>query len=279
MKYHKIVHISDLHCSEDTDLKLMEEAGRLINKQNPNLIICTGDFIHPDEFSINDTQGITSRERRHRMAKEFINSLTCKDFYSIPGNHDCYDNSKYRNITLSLYKKYWKEDSFSANLEGLFLIGVNSTIINETIQKVSGSPGNVSDDSISFIEEKIQMADKNDFRVFCLHHHLIPIFNDTYDNARNLDMVWNAGKVLRVLRRNRFDLVLQGHKHDPEIFVLDDTVFLIGGSLLLKLPNNVENSFYSIDVDDLITVKIHFLQSETQKVIHCTPNKRYIPTM
>ena len=117
-------------------------------------------------------------------------------------------------------------------------------------------------------------------RVFCLHHHLIPMFNDTFDDDEsgiNLDIVWNSGTILRILRQNRFDLVLQGHKHDPEIFVLDSTIFLIGGSLLKNLPRDIENSFYSIQVDELITIRKHSLQSETEAVVHCGPNKRYLP--
>ncbi len=266
----KFIHITDLHCNKKTKPETMATATRLINQQNPDVIVCTGDFVQKSRPA--------ETESNHQIARDFINTLTCKTFYKIPGNHDCYDRE--RNNTLPIYKKYWQDEDFLVNMEGLFILGVNSSVINKRIQEVSRSAGIVDHESLSFIEESIKTADKNDFRVFCLHHHLIPMFNDTFNDDEsgiNLDIVWNSGTILRILRQNRFDLVLQGHKHDPELFVLDGTIFLIGGSLLKNLPESVENSFYSIQVDELITIKQHFLQSETEKVVHCGPNKRYLP--
>ena len=271
MKPLKFVHITDLHCSDKTGPELMAKATRLINEQKPDVIVCTGDFIQK-------AREPGQAEAFHQIAKNFIGALECKNFYKVPGNHDCYD--KQRNNTLSIYKKYWRDENFSVNMEGLFILGVNSSIINERVQEVSRSAGRVADESIAYIEDAIKAADKNDFRVFCLHHHLLPMINDTFNDEKsgiNPDIVWNAGTILRILRRNRFDLVLQGHKHDPEIFNLDGALFLIGGSLLKNLPEKVENSFYSIAVDDRITIKIHYLQSETVAVVHCGPNKRYLP--
>ena len=271
MKPLKFVHITDLHCNDRTDPELMARATHLINAQNPDVIVCTGDFVQKAEEP-------AQTDAFHQIAKEFIDTLACKNFYKIPGNHDCYDRK--RNNTLSTYKKYWHDENFSVNLEGLFILGVNSSMINERIQEVSHSAGRVADESVEYIKETIKTADKNDFRVFCLHHHLLPMFNDTFNDAEsgiNLDIVWNSGTILRILRQHRFDLVLQGHKHDPEIFMLDDTIFLIGGSLLKKMPEGIDNTFYAITIDELITIKIHFLQSETEKVIHCGPNKRYLP--
>ena len=270
MKPIKFVHITDLHCNGDTRPETMEKAARLINEQNPDVIVCTGDFVQKGQPE--DTEG------NHQIAKGFIDTLDCKSFYKIPGNHDCYDRQ--RNQTLDIYKKYWHDENFHVNMEGLFMLGVNSSVINEHIKEISTSAGVVAHESVEYIEKNIKTADKNDFRVFCLHHHLIPMFNDTFNDDEsgiNLDIVWNSGTILRILRQNRFDLVLQGHKHDPEIFVLDGTIFLIGGSLLKNLPESIENSFFSITVDELITIKMHFLQSETEKVVHCAPNKRYLP--
>ncbi len=272
MKPLKFVHITDLHCSDRTDPDIMARATTLINAQNPDVIVCTGDFVQKAEEQ-------DQTEAFHQMAKAFIDTLECKNFYNIPGNHDCYDRK--RNNTLPIYKKYWQDEKFLVNMEGLFILGVNSSVINERIQQVSRSAGKVTDESITYIEETIKAADKNDFRVFCLHHHLIPMFNDTFNDDEsgiNLDIVWNSGTILRILRQNRFDLVLQGHKHDPEFFVLDGTIYLIGGSLLKSLPGNSENTFYSITVDELITIKRHSLQNETEKVIHCGLNKRYLPS-
>ncbi len=271
MKPIKFVHITDLHCSHKTDSALMDKAAALINNENPDVIVCTGDFVqkvHPDE----------NPEEFHQIAKNFIDTLECKAFYNIPGNHDCYDRQ--RNNTLPIYKKYWQDENFSVNLEGLFMLGINSSVINERVQQISHSAGQVTDEAITYITETIQEANQNDFRVFCLHHHLIPMFNDTFnDDASgiNLDIVWNSGTILRILKQNRFDLVLQGHKHDPEMFILDGTIFLIGSSLLKTLPEDINNYFHSIIIDELVTIKLHSIQSGQTKVIHCGPNKRYLP--
>ena len=267
---HKIIHITDLHCTADTDHKLMAKARSAIDSCDPSLILCTGDLvIRSDESTM---------ARNYTIARHFLDSLACKELHIVPGNHDYYDADGH--TILPVAKEYWKADSFVTSSDGLFAVGINSAKTNEGIKEVSKSAGTVGDASISFVESNLRKAGKEDCLVFCLHHHLIPMFNDTYSDDHselNLDILWNAGKLLRVLRRNRVDLVLQGHKHDPEMFMLDDCVFLVGGSLLLDLPNQTENSFCSIEVSDLVTIKIHLLQSEREKVIHCRPNKRFIP--
>ena len=263
----KIIHITDLHCETSTSRDLMDQAAGMINAENPDIIICTGDFILRDERLV--------MKRNHDIAKEFISRLKYKHFYSIPGNHDCYD--KNQDSALDLYTQNWGSERFSANLEGAFIVGVNSSIINEAAKKVHKSAGTVRDEGIRFIEKEILEADKNDFRIFCVHHHLIPMYNDTYGNAWNADILFNSGKILRILRRNRFDLALQGHKHTPENFILDDTIYLIGGALLRKMPDHAENTFYSIEVGPMVTIKLHLLQSERERIVYCAPNKRYVP--
>ena len=79
---HKIIHITDLHCEESTSHALMDQAAGMINAENPDIIICTGDFVFRDERSV--------MKGNHVIAKEFISRLKRKHFYSIPGNHDCY---------------------------------------------------------------------------------------------------------------------------------------------------------------------------------------------
>lgn len=267
MNKHTLIHITDLHFSDKTDQALVDMAREAIVAKKPDTVVCTGDLV--------SRASLAKMETYHQKAKVFIDSLNVETFFEIPGNHDCCDIDG--NDAMDLYKKYWPEEDVAANLDGLYLLGINSNNVNEQIKQACVSAGNVNDESIEFIKDSIKQADKDDFRVFCLHHHLIPMYNDTYDNTHNMDLLYNAGQVLRILRENRFDLVLQGHKHDPEMFHLNDTVFLIGGSLVATLPGDTENAFYTIEIDHLVTITLCYIQSGEEKVVYCRPNPRFVP--
>lgn len=262
----RIVHITDLHLEEKSDTGLLAAARAQINELRPHVIVCTGDLVMRGDAE--------TMRRNHEIARNFIETLYKDLFVAVPGNHDCY--GKGRADMLPLYREFWGEDRCAHNLDGLFIVGLNSAIIDSEVEAVCASAGDLSH-SIRYLDQEIRGADKDDFRVFALHHHLIPMYNDTFGNSKNLSMVWNAGEVLRILRNNRFDLVLMGHKHAPEMFVLDDTVHLIGASLTKKLPDHAENAFHVIDIEERISIQLCRIQSGTRKVLHCVPNKRWIP--
>jgi uncharacterized protein len=82
----KIVHISDIHCGSFLDTNPLQEAIRLINEQQPDMVFFTGDLV-------NDLADETDR---------FVNILNQikapMGIYSCLGNHDYGDYIKWESV-------------------------------------------------------------------------------------------------------------------------------------------------------------------------------------
>ena len=73
-----------------------------------------------------------------------------------------------------------------------------------------------------------------------LHHHVIPIPK----TGRERNVLTDAGDVLKTLTDHEVDLVLAGHKHVPNIWKMNNTLFVNAGSLSSnKLRGDDKNSY------------------------------------
>lgn len=277
----RIVHLTDLHFTPDLDPARVLLATDKINAENPDVVICTGDVVSRGTRE--------SMEAAYRMAKAFRLHLSTPLFLSVPGNHDLYDAEF---TELDLYRKLWAQDEdFAVNLPGAFIVGVNSgrqtdaddiaNIPDVRARRAFESAaayirrGDVPPSAVREIERAVKEADLNDIRILALHHHLLPVYNPVYKTAYNFDMVTNAADILEALRRHRFDLVLNGHKHMVQLNTLNGVHHVTGGSLFLKLPPGEENSFNVIDVGELLHIQVVYPASGTRRTLHCGPNPKF----
>ena len=72
-----------------------------------------------------------------------------------------------------------------------------------------------------------QFAPDANFRVFVLHHHLLPIPG----TGRERNVVHDAGDTLEILQRAGVNLVLSGHKHVPYAWRLEDLFVVNAGTV------------------------------------------------
>ena len=72
-----------------------------------------------------------------------------------------------------------------------------------------------------------QFAMESDFKIFVLHHHLVPVPG----TGRERNTVWDAGDVLALLAELQVDLVLSGHKHVPHLWLLDHVLIVNSGTV------------------------------------------------
>jgi Icc protein len=72
-----------------------------------------------------------------------------------------------------------------------------------------------------------QFAAEADFKVFVLHHHLVPVPG----TGRERNTVWDAGDVLALLAELKVDMVLSGHKHVPHVWLLDHVLLVTSGTV------------------------------------------------
>jgi 3',5'-cyclic AMP phosphodiesterase CpdA len=98
--------------------------------------------------------------------------------------------------------------------------------------------------------------DPKQLRVFVVHHHLMQ-YSDPIPGEPDFSAMTNAGNLLSLLRSNRFDLVINGHKHSPhfETFVIDSSwpiTILTAGSFAAKLDTRwsgiVNNMFHLLEI-------------------------------
>ncbi len=72
-----------------------------------------------------------------------------------------------------------------------------------------------------------QFAAEADFKVFVLHHHLVPVPG----TGRERNTVWDAGDVLALLTELKVDMVLSGHKHVPHVWLLNQVLLITSGTV------------------------------------------------
>lgn len=92
----KIVHISDIHCGSFNDKPAVQKGIDLINAQNPDLILFTGDLVNDRQTELQDYQAI------------FAQLKAPMGVYSTLGNHDYGD-----------YVKWDSQEAKMANLQAL----------------------------------------------------------------------------------------------------------------------------------------------------------------
>ena len=85
--------------------------------------------------------------------------------------------------------------------------------------------GEIGRERYPWIREQFRYA--ADFRIFVLHHHLVPVPG----TGRERNTVWDAGDVLALLSELEVDLVLSGHKHVPHVWLLDGVLIVNSGTV------------------------------------------------
>jgi len=86
----------------------------------------------------------------------------------------------------------------------------------------------------------------DDFKIFALHHHLIPVPM----TGREVQIPADSGDVLGLLNRCGVNLVLCGHKHVPWVWRLNDMFVVNAGAVSSKdIKARTTHCYNLIDVD------------------------------
>jgi Icc protein len=214
-----IAQLSDLHCgSPFFDAGLLETAVNETIALNPDLVVIGGDLTaegYAGEF---------------RMAQEFLEPLFAAGFTMlvIPGNHDS-KNVGYLHFrdTFGVGDVAEKGDRVISltlpSLDGTTPFRVQVVAIDSS--KPDLAEGEVGRERYRWIRD--QFAAEADFKIFVLHHHLVPVPG----TGRERNTVWDAGDVLALLAELKVDMVLSGHKHVPHVWLLDHVLLVNSGTV------------------------------------------------
>ncbi len=214
-----IAQLSDIHCgSVYFDGRLLESAVAEIVELGPDLVVVGGDLTtegYPSEF----------RDARAYLEPLFENSLTV---LVIPGNHDA------KNVGFLHFVDAFGPGDVEDKGDRVMSLkvpgaGESDPLRVQVVAIDSSKPdlneGEVGRERYRWIRD--QFSGESDFRVFVLHHHLVPVPG----TGRERNTVWDAGDVLALLAQLDVDLVLSGHKHVPYIWLLDRVLIVNSGTV------------------------------------------------
>jgi 3',5'-cyclic AMP phosphodiesterase CpdA len=214
-----VAQLSDLHCgSPFFDAALLETAVGETLALHPDLVVIGGDLTaegYAGEF----------RTAQGFLAPLFDAGLT---MLVIPGNHDS-KNVGYLHFrdTFGVGDVAEKGDRVISltlpSLDGTKPFRVQVVAIDSS--KPDLAEGEVGRERYRWIRD--QFAAEADFKVFVLHHHLVPVPG----TGRERNTVWDAGDVLALLTELKVDMVLSGHKHVPHVWLLDHVLLITSGTV------------------------------------------------
>jgi 3',5'-cyclic-AMP phosphodiesterase len=216
-----IAQLSDIHCgSVYFDGLLLEKAVNEIIDLGPDLVVVGGDLTtegYPDEF----------RDARAYLQPLFDNSLTV---LVIPGNHDAKNVGFLHFVDAFGVGDVEDKGDRVMSLKVPGAGGAEADPLRVQIVAIDSSKpdlaeGEVGRERYRWIRD--QFAAEADFRVFVLHHHLVPVPG----TGRERNTVWDAGDVLALLAELDVDVVLSGHKHVPYIWLLDHVLIVNSGTV------------------------------------------------
>ncbi len=195
-----IVHISDLHLGSAYFVpNLLQRTIVEINEINPDVVIVTGDLT--DE----------GFRQQYKSVKAYLDSIKCDHLMVIPGNHDA------RNVGYIHFEELIGPRFATLKLPGITIVAADSS-------EPDLNDGRIGRETYRWLADVF--SENDDFKIFALHHHLIPIPG----TGRERNIVFDAGDVLEVLLGLGVDLVLTGHKHVPHSWKLEELVLVNAGT-------------------------------------------------
>jgi 3',5'-cyclic AMP phosphodiesterase CpdA len=200
----RIAHISDLHCGSPHFVpNLLERAIMEVNELEPDAVVCSGDLT---------TFGFRPE---YAEAAGYLERIECPVQVVIPGNHDS------RNVGWVHFEDFFGARNSVVHLNGVSIVAVDSS-------EPDLDHGSIGRGRYGWIKE--QFSEPADFRIFVLHHHLLPVPG----TGRERNVVHDAGDALEVLQQVGANLVLSGHKHVPYAWRLED-IFIVNAGTVSSL--------------------------------------------
>jgi 3',5'-cyclic-AMP phosphodiesterase len=216
----RIAQISDLHLGSPHFVpNLLERAIMEVNDLQPDVVVCSGDLT---------THGF---RQEYADAAAYLARLDCETLVVVPGNHDS------RNVGYVHFEEHFGERNRAVHLNGVSIVAVDSS-------EPDLDHGQIGRGRYPWIEE--QFSPPADFRIFVLHHHLLPVPG----TGRERNIVYDAGDTFEVLQQVGVNLVLSGHKHVPYAWRLEDIFIVNAGTVSsLRLRGKGRPCYNLIELD------------------------------
>jgi len=221
----RILHISDTHIGGASyfNKEVLEGILGETRKHKYDLVIHSGDV----------TQG--GRRQEFEQARKILSRIDIP-LIALAGNHDA------RSGGLCLFEKY------IGPLDGVREIG-DAVIVHVNSAFEDSDQGRVGMVKFDMMRKALNDYSEKKIKIIVLHHHTIPIPMA----GRERNVLTNAGDILDLLLKEDVDLVLSGHRHYPNIYQIENTVFINAGTASAKKTRYGDvNSYNIIEINERI---------------------------
>ena len=233
----RIVHLSDIHVSDAHFLA--DVAGKVVDSINeiaPDIVVVTGDLTQNGSYP------------EFAGAKELIDRIDCENKVIVPGNHDS------RSVGYLLFEDLFGARSSCHASSGVTVVGVDSS-------QPDIDDGHVGRDLYDWIAKSFET---DDFKVFALHHHLIPVPM----TGREEQILVDSGDVLELLDSCGVNLALCGHRHVPWVWRLNEMFVANAGTACSnKILARTTQCYNLIEIDDGALRIYHALPDGEQELV------------
>ncbi len=161
--------------------------------------------------------------------------------------YDTFKNGFNNNKKL---EEFFNEPYFTSwDFDDLYVVGFNSAWHDENNAKIHH--GLITDNIIFKLESHINSNDlSSKIKLFITHHHLYP-YSDPISHEADFSIMTNSENLLKMLARNKFDMIAHGHKHIPRIITQEiDSIhplsLLCAGSFSVVLDQRFNGSILNM---------------------------------
>jgi 3',5'-cyclic AMP phosphodiesterase CpdA len=202
-----LAHLSDLHLgrSDETD-RAAAHARDAVKAGAFDHAVITGD--------------VTNRGRRQELERfeALFGPLIRRGRVSlVPGNHDRLGDDMGARLMRGGRVEIDRRD-------GLYLVRVDSTGPHNKF--LLAGHGELDDEAMALLDDALDRAPADELVVVVLHHHPLPLPEETFPEFLSTRLGWpwaaelRRGPELLARVRGRCDLVLHGHRHVPRATAL-----------------------------------------------------------
>ncbi|MCL6471263.1 MAG: metallophosphoesterase [Firmicutes bacterium] len=223
-----IAHISDLHAGSPYFIpNLMSRTIEELNELKPDIVICTGDLTN---------EGF---KQEYTMAQTYLSMLECERHVYVPGNHDS------RNVGYLHFEELFGQRDRIMTFDRITVVSADSS-------EPDLDNGRIGRERYDWLQSGFK--DNNYFKIFALHHHLLPVPG----TGRERSMIHDAGDLLELLIQCGVDLVICGHKHVPYVWRIENLVVVNAGTACtLRLRGNTKPCYNIIQIEENDRVRIY----------------------
>ncbi len=218
----KIFQISDTHLGDESyfEKDALDKALEELKTGDYDLLIHSGDVTQDGKLEY------------YKEAQRFFEKIEIP-YIVIPGNHDKRSGGK------SLFEDYIGSRNDVQEVGNAVVVYVDSAVPDTDIGRV----GMVKFD---MMKEALNEYNKKDIKIVVLHHHTLPIPKA----GRERNVLSNAGDLLDLFLKADVDLVLSGHRHYPNVYRVENTVFVNAGTVSGKKTRHGDvNSYNVIEIE------------------------------